>query len=88
MAHAKKNQKRRLSYLSYQHKEAFASDRATLSLKQQEVDIFSNADRPYAPLPRRLAYPINLKSCESLRINIIKLYKVKVLEKSLNHDGI
>ncbi|MBW0545681.1 hypothetical protein O181_085396, partial [Austropuccinia psidii MF-1] len=76
------NQENELSALSYDHREAFASDKEPLrAIIGHEVEIILNIERPYPPLFRRPAYPESPKSREALEIHIKQLLELGVIRK-------
>ncbi|MBW0461095.1 hypothetical protein O181_000810 [Austropuccinia psidii MF-1] len=80
--HLTDKQESELSFLLYDHKEAFASDKETQgAMFDHEVDIILNIERPYPPLWRRPAYPASPKSREALEIHIEELLDLGVIRK-------
>ncbi|MBW0486096.1 hypothetical protein O181_025811 [Austropuccinia psidii MF-1] len=80
--HLTDNKKNELSTLSYDQREAFASDKEPLgAIIGHEVDIILNIERTYPPLLRRPAYPESLKSREALEIHIKGLLDLAVLRE-------
>ncbi|MBW0553411.1 hypothetical protein O181_093126 [Austropuccinia psidii MF-1] len=64
----------------FQYREAFASDNESLgAIKDHEVDIIPNVERPDPPYLRRPAYPASPRARESLESHINGLMKVGVL---------
>ncbi|MBW0501787.1 hypothetical protein O181_041502 [Austropuccinia psidii MF-1] len=75
-------QENELSALSYDHKEAFASNKEPLGvIIGYEFDIILNIKRPYTTLLRRPAYPASPKSREALEIHIKELLDLGVIRK-------
>ncbi|MBW0559447.1 hypothetical protein O181_099162 [Austropuccinia psidii MF-1] len=80
--HLTDKQESELSALSYNHKEAFASDKEPLGvIIGHEVYIILNIERPYPQRLRRPAYPEIPKSRESLEIHIKVLLDIGVIRK-------
>ncbi|MBW0516138.1 hypothetical protein O181_055853 [Austropuccinia psidii MF-1] len=80
--HLTDKQESELHALSYDHKEAFASDKEPLvEIFCHEVDIILNIERPHPPLLRRPAYPESPKSREALEIHIKELLDLGVIRK-------
>ncbi|MBW0550925.1 hypothetical protein O181_090640 [Austropuccinia psidii MF-1] len=76
------SQENELSALSYDHKEAFASDKEPLGASiGHEDDIILIIERLYPPLLRIPAYPANPKSREALEIHIEELLELGVIRK-------
>ncbi|MBW0508802.1 hypothetical protein O181_048517 [Austropuccinia psidii MF-1] len=72
--------KEALIEISFQYREAFASDNEPLgAIKGHEVDIMLNVERPYHPLLRRPAYPASPRAIEALESHINELMKLGVL---------
>ncbi|MBW0513122.1 hypothetical protein O181_052837 [Austropuccinia psidii MF-1] len=68
--------------LLYTYKNAFASDNEPLgAIKENEVDITLNIDRPYPPLLRRPDYPDSPRTREALEKHIQELIQLGVLRK-------
>ncbi|MBW0540674.1 hypothetical protein O181_080389 [Austropuccinia psidii MF-1] len=68
--------------LSYDHKEAFASEKEPLgAIIGHEVDIILNIEKHYPPRLRRPAYPASPKSREALGIHIKELPDLGVIRK-------
>ncbi|MBW0497521.1 hypothetical protein O181_037236 [Austropuccinia psidii MF-1] len=66
----------------YTYNNAFASDNEALgAIKEHEVDITLNIDRPYPPVLRRPAYPVSLRAREALGKHIQELIQLGVLRK-------
>ncbi|MBW0582534.1 hypothetical protein O181_122249 [Austropuccinia psidii MF-1] len=66
----------------FEYKEAFAFDNEPLgAIKDHEVEIMLNVERPYSPLLRRPAYPASPSSREALEIHINELMKLVNLRK-------
>ncbi|MBW0504655.1 hypothetical protein O181_044370 [Austropuccinia psidii MF-1] len=69
--HLTDEQENKLYALSYDHREAFASDKKPLGeIIGHEVEIILNFERLYPPLLIRPAYSESPKSRESLKIHI------------------
>ncbi|MBW0545134.1 hypothetical protein O181_084849 [Austropuccinia psidii MF-1] len=74
--------KEELIEILFQYREAFASDIEPLgAVKEHEVDIMLNVERPYPPLLRRQAYPASPRAREALESNINELMKLGVLRE-------
>ncbi|MBW0561926.1 hypothetical protein O181_101641, partial [Austropuccinia psidii MF-1] len=74
--------KEELIEISFQYREAFASDNEPLgAIKGHEVEIMLNVERPYPPLLRRPAYPAGPRAREALESHIDELVKLGVLRK-------
>ncbi|MBW0548356.1 hypothetical protein O181_088071 [Austropuccinia psidii MF-1] len=68
--------------LSFQYREAFASDNEPLgAIKGHKVYIILNVESSYPPLLRRPAYPASLRAREALENHINELMKLGVLRK-------
>ncbi|MBW0533036.1 hypothetical protein O181_072751 [Austropuccinia psidii MF-1] len=66
----------------YKYNNAFASDNEPLgAIKQHEVDINLNIDRPYPPVLRRPVYPASLRAREVLEKHIQELIQLGVPRK-------
>ncbi|MBW0518610.1 hypothetical protein O181_058325 [Austropuccinia psidii MF-1] len=66
----------------YTYNNAFASDNEALSaIKEYEVDITVNIDRPYPTVLRRPAYPASPRAREALEKHIQELIQLGVLRK-------
>ncbi|MBW0524913.1 hypothetical protein O181_064628 [Austropuccinia psidii MF-1] len=64
----------------YTYKNASASDNKPLgAIKEHEVDITLNIDRPYPPVLRRPAYPAKPRAREALEKHIQELIQLGVL---------
>ncbi|MBW0512336.1 hypothetical protein O181_052051 [Austropuccinia psidii MF-1] len=80
--HLTDSQENKIAALSYDHREAFASDKEPLGeISGHEVDIILNSERPYPPLLRRPVYPESPKSREALGIHIQELLDLGVIRK-------
>ncbi|MBW0473434.1 hypothetical protein O181_013149 [Austropuccinia psidii MF-1] len=87
--HFTDKQESELSALSYDHKEAFESDKEPLGeIVGHEVDIILNFERPYPPLLRRPAYPASPKSREALEIHIKELLNLGVIRKAGHNEEV
>ncbi|MBW0552311.1 hypothetical protein O181_092026 [Austropuccinia psidii MF-1] len=65
--HLTDKQKNELSFLLYDHRGAFASEKEPLgAITGHEADIILHIERPYPPLLRRPAYPASPKLREAL----------------------
>ncbi|MBW0503255.1 hypothetical protein O181_042970 [Austropuccinia psidii MF-1] len=74
--------KENLMEMLFQCREAFSSDNEPLgTIKEHEVDIMLNAERPYPPLLRIPAFPASPRDRESLKAHINELMKLGVLQK-------
>ncbi|MBW0501504.1 hypothetical protein O181_041219 [Austropuccinia psidii MF-1] len=66
----------------YTYKNAFASDDVPLgAIKEHEVDITLNIDRPYPPVLRRPAYLSSPTAREALEKHMQELIQLGVLRK-------
>ncbi|MBW0500258.1 hypothetical protein O181_039973 [Austropuccinia psidii MF-1] len=66
----------------YIYTNAFASDTEPLgAIKEHEVDITLNIDRPYPPVLGRPAYPASPRAREALEKYIQELFQLGVLRK-------
>ncbi|MBW0461231.1 hypothetical protein O181_000946 [Austropuccinia psidii MF-1] len=75
--------------ISFQYREAFASDNEPLAdIKGHEVEIIPNVERPYPPLLRIPAYPASLRAREALETHINDLMKLGVLRKVRNNEEV
>ncbi|MBW0496815.1 hypothetical protein O181_036530 [Austropuccinia psidii MF-1] len=84
--HLTDKQQIELSALSYDHKEAFASDKQPLgTIFDHECDIILNIERPYTPLLRRPAYPASPKSREAPENHIKELLDLGVIQ-NIGHN--
>ncbi|MBW0554525.1 hypothetical protein O181_094240 [Austropuccinia psidii MF-1] len=84
--HLTDSQKNELSAVSYNQKEAFASDKGPLgAIIGHEVDIIFNIEGPYPPLLRRPAYAASPKPREALEIHIKKLLDIGVI-RNIGHN--
>ncbi|MBW0513857.1 hypothetical protein O181_053572 [Austropuccinia psidii MF-1] len=73
--------KEKLIEILFQYREAFASDNEPLgAMKDHEVDIILNVERPYPPLLIRSAYPANPRAREELETHINELMKLGFLK--------
>ncbi|MBW0465992.1 hypothetical protein O181_005707 [Austropuccinia psidii MF-1] len=80
--HLTDKQENELFVLSYDHREAFASNKEPLgAIIGHKFDIILNIERPYPPLLRRPAYPASPKSREALEIHIKELLDLGVMRK-------
>ncbi|MBW0526734.1 hypothetical protein O181_066449 [Austropuccinia psidii MF-1] len=80
--HLTDKQENELSYLLYDHKGAFASDKEHLgAIIGQGVDIILNIKRPYPPLFRGPAYPESPKPREAVENHIKELLDLGVIRK-------
>ncbi|MBW0504082.1 hypothetical protein O181_043797 [Austropuccinia psidii MF-1] len=78
--------KEELIEISFQYREAFASDNEPLgAIKVPEVDIMLNVERPYPPLLRRPAYPASPRAREVLESHINELMKLRVI-RNIGHN--
>ncbi|MBW0568564.1 hypothetical protein O181_108279 [Austropuccinia psidii MF-1] len=74
--------KEELIEISFQYREAFASDDEPLgAIKGHEVDIILDVERPYPPLLRRPAYPAIPRAREAFSSHINDLMKLGALRK-------
>ncbi|MBW0530758.1 hypothetical protein O181_070473 [Austropuccinia psidii MF-1] len=74
--------KEELIKISFQYREAFASDNEQLgAIKGHEVDIMLNVESPYPPLLRRTAYPASPRAREALESYTNELVKLGTLRK-------
>ncbi|MBW0515507.1 hypothetical protein O181_055222 [Austropuccinia psidii MF-1] len=74
--------KEELIVISFQYREAFASDNEPLgAIKGHEVDIMLHVERPYPPLLRRPSSPASHRSREALESHINELMKLGALRK-------
>ncbi|MBW0533706.1 hypothetical protein O181_073421 [Austropuccinia psidii MF-1] len=70
----------------YTHKNAFASDNEQLgAIKENELDITLNIERPYPPVLGRPDYPASPRAREALEKHIQELIQLGVLRK-LGHN--
>ncbi|MBW0575759.1 hypothetical protein O181_115474 [Austropuccinia psidii MF-1] len=75
-------QENELSSLSYDHRDAFASDKEPLGTTiGHEADIILNIERPYPLLLRRPAYPASPNSREALETHIKELLDLGLIRK-------
>ncbi|MBW0521732.1 hypothetical protein O181_061447 [Austropuccinia psidii MF-1] len=66
----------------FQSREAFSSDNEPRgAIKDHEVEIMLNVERPYPPLLRRPAYPASPRAIEALESHINELMKLGVLRR-------
>ncbi|MBW0496233.1 hypothetical protein O181_035948 [Austropuccinia psidii MF-1] len=80
---------KKLIYLLYKYKNAFATDKEQLgSIIGHEVNFILNVDKPYSPLLRRPAYPDSPRSFEFLEVHIKKLIHLGVLKKLGHHEQV
>ncbi|MBW0486357.1 hypothetical protein O181_026072 [Austropuccinia psidii MF-1] len=80
--HVTDTQESELYALSYDHKEAFASEKEALgAIFGHEVEIILNIERPYPPLLKRPAYPESPKFREALEIHIKQLLNLGLIRK-------
>ncbi|MBW0497209.1 hypothetical protein O181_036924 [Austropuccinia psidii MF-1] len=78
--------KEELIEILFQYREVFSSNNETLgAIKDHEVDIMLNVERPYPPLSRRPAYPDNPRATESMETHIDDLMKLGVL-RTVGHN--
>ncbi|MBW0583736.1 hypothetical protein O181_123451 [Austropuccinia psidii MF-1] len=81
--------KEELIEISFQYREAFASDNEPLGdIKGNEVDIMLNVQRPYPPLLRRPAYPASPRAREALENHINELRKLGVLRNEGHNEEV
>ncbi|MBW0504247.1 hypothetical protein O181_043962 [Austropuccinia psidii MF-1] len=81
--------KEELIDISFQYKEAFASDNEPLeAIKGHEVDIIINVERPYPPILRRKAYPASPRAREAWETHIDELMKLGVLRKAGHNEEV
>ncbi|MBW0580211.1 hypothetical protein O181_119926 [Austropuccinia psidii MF-1] len=78
--------KEELIEILFQYREAFASDNEPLgAIKENEVNIILNVERPYPPLLARPAYPASPRAREALESPINELMKLVVL-RNVGHN--
>ncbi|MBW0503388.1 hypothetical protein O181_043103 [Austropuccinia psidii MF-1] len=77
----------KLIEISFQYREAFASDNEALrAIKGHQVEIIFNVEIPYPPLLGRTAYTATPSTREALETHIYELMKLGVLE-NVTHNG-
>ncbi|MBW0546179.1 hypothetical protein O181_085894 [Austropuccinia psidii MF-1] len=81
--------KEKLIGLSFQYKNAFATDKELLgSIIGYEIDISLNVEKPYLPQLRRPAYPASPRAREALEVHIKELMDLGVLRKVGHNEQI